>query len=241
MRSLTIIVLIFLASSGAAAQEMNTLTAEEKAAGWKLLFDGKTTNGWRAYRMPAMDTLWSVKDGTLTKTRSAKDIVTTETFKDFELSLEWRLGARQGNAGIFYRAQEDTDHVYWTAPEYQLGTDSTPDTRYRGNYIRAPGAVYDFYPGIKGSWKNEGEWNRTRIIVKGTHVEHWLNDQKIAEYEYWSPDFEAKFRQSKFARFLPNPDAKYAGFARATSGHIAIQGDHRGELSLRNVKIRELR
>jgi hypothetical protein len=219
----------------------NTLSAAEKKAGWKLLFDGKTTTGWRTYRMTMLDSNWSVRDGILTKTRPTKDLVTTQKFADFELALEWRLGARDGNAGIFYRAQEDTDHVYWTAPEYQLGTDSTPDTRYRGNYIRAPGAVYDFYPGIPGSWKNAGEWNSTRIIAKGTHVEHWLNGQKIAEYEYWSPDFEAKFKASKFARYLPNKEANYLGFARATSGHIAIQGDHRGELSLRNVKIRELK
>lgn len=181
----------------------------------------------------------------LTKSLPSKDIVTTEKFKDFELTLDWRLGDRRGNAGIFYRAQEDTDHVYWTAPEFQLGTDSTPDTRYKDRagtgYLRAPGAVYDFHPGIPGSWKNEGEWNSARIVVKGSHVEHWLNGQKIAEYDYWSPDFEAKFKGSKFARFVENKEANYLGFARGTSGVIAIQGDHRGELSLRNIKIRELK
>lgn len=223
-------------SAGPAAP--NTLTAAEKKDGWTLLFDGTTTNGWRGYRMTTMDTGWAAKDGLLTKSRPSGDIVTTKTFKDFELTLDWRLGTRRGNAGIFYRAQEDTDHVYWTAPEYQLGTDSTPDSK---NILTAPAAVYGFYPAIRGSWKNEGEWNTTRIVVKGTHVEHWLNGQKIAEYEYWSPDFTDKFQKSKFAKYLPNPAVKYQGFARATSGHIAIQGDHPGELSLRNVKIRELK
>jgi hypothetical protein len=171
------------------------------------------------------------------KAGTAKDIVTREKFTDFELVLEWRLGLRRGNAGIFYRATEDTNKVYWSAPEYQLGTDSTPDTRYRDRagtaYLRAPGAVYDFHPGIAGSWKNENEWNSARILVKGTHVEHWLNGQKVAEYDYWSPDFTEKFRNSKFA--------SYPTFARATTGFIAIQGDHAGELSLRNIKIRELK
>lgn len=227
-----------LAGTTAAAQDMNTLTAQEKAAGWKLLFDGKTLEGWRPYKETSMDSSrWMVKDGTLTKTGTAKDIVTKEKFTDFELSLEWRLGARRGNAGIFYRATEDTNKVYWTAPEYQLGTDSTPDTRYADRagtrYLRAPGAVYDFHPSIPGAWKNENEWNSTRIVVKGTHVEHWLNGQKIAEFDYWSPDFTEKFNRSKFA--------SYPTFAKATTGFIAIQGDHAGELNLRNVKIREIR
>jgi hypothetical protein len=93
--------------------------------------------------------------------------------------------------------------------------------------------VYGFYPSKRGVDKPSGEWNSTRIVVKGAHVEHWLNGVQIASYEQWSPDFTAKYATSKFK--------PYPNFARAKSGFIAIQGDHPGTLALRNIKIRELK
>src|SRR5688572_7280953 len=121
-----------LASPGAAAQEsgavssaalLNTLTAAERAAGWRLLFDGKTTAGWRGWKMDSMPSGWTAVDGALTRTSRAADIITTEKFEDFELALEWNI-APKGNSGIFYRASEDDTDIYWTAPEMQVLDDA---------------------------------------------------------------------------------------------------------------------
>jgi len=218
------------AAAPAAQGAPNTLTPDEIQAGWKLLFDGKTTAGWRGYKMTTMPPEWMAMDGTLMKSRRTEDIVTVQIFSDFELSFEWRV-APAGNAGVFYRGTEEYNRVYWSTPEYQLADDAlTPDSR---NPLTSAGSVYGFYPSTKGVAKAANEWNVGKIVARGKHVEHWLNGVKLAEFEFWSPDFEAKYQASKFR--------PYPNFGRAASGFIAIQGDHNGELSLRNIKIRELK
>jgi hypothetical protein len=205
----------------------NTLTAAERAAGWRLLFDGSTTNGWRGYKMTTMPEAWKVVNGSLTKSVSTEDIVTTETFGDFELTFEWKLGPG-GNSGLFYRATEEYNRVYWSAPEYQLLDDSLAgDGR---NRITAAGAAHSLYPARAGVVKRANEWNATRVVAIGPHIEYWLNGEKLSEFEMWSPDWEARVKASKFA--------PYANFGKAKSGIIAIQGDHTGVLELRNIKIR---
>ncbi len=208
----------------------NTLTPEEVKEGWKLLFDGKTTTGWRGYKLTTMPPEWMAMDGTLMKSLRTTDIVTVDKYADFELSFEWKV-ASAGNAGVFYRATEEYNRVYWSTLEYQLADDAlTPDSR---NPLTSAGSIYGFYPSTKGIAKAANEWNVARIVAKGAHVEHWLNGVKLAEAELWSPEFDAKYQASKFK--------PYPNFARATSGFIAIQGDHNGQLSLRNIKIRELK
>jgi len=200
------------------------------AAGWRPLFDGRTLNGWREYKAENPPAGWFVRDSALTKTEGTRDLISVEQFGDFELELEWKL-ARGGNAGLFYRATEEYDRVYWSAPEYQLLDDANaPDGRSR---LTSAGADYGLYPAPAGALKPAGEWNATRIVVKGAHVEHWLNGTKLLEYEFWSPDWEAKVKASKFGAW-PN-------YGRAKRGHIAIQGDHNGELQLRNIRIREIK
>ena len=173
--------------------EPNTLTVEEQAAGWKLLFDGKTTAGWRGYKQTAMPNGWRVEAGTLTKPDATEDILTTEQFGDFELALDWRIGTG-GNSGIFYRGSEEFERVYWSAPEYQLLDDA--NARDGRNRLTSAASAYGLYAAPAGILKPAGEWNTTRIIAKGAHVEHWLNGQKVVQYELWSPDWEAKVAAS---------------------------------------------
>ena len=209
---------------------MNTLTDAERAAGWRLLFDGTSMRAWRGYKADTISSAWKIVDGTLTKDRPADDIVTREQFGDFELVLDWTVSPR-GNAGLFYRATEEYEKIYWSATEYQLLDD--PGHRDGQNRLTAAGANYGLYPAPAGVVKPAGEWNTTRVVARGPRVEHWLNGQKLLEYEYGSPDWVAKVEASKFKDW-PN-------YGKATRGHIGIQGDHGGVLTLRNIKIRELR
>jgi hypothetical protein len=196
---------------------------------WRSLFDGTSTDAWRGYKSQTMPAGWRIEGATLTKSNSVGDIMTRDQFGDFELSLDWKI-ATGGNAGIFYRGTEEYEHIYWSAPEYQLLDDANaPDGKSR---LTSAGAAYALYPPPAGILKPAGEWNSTRIVAKGAHVEHWLNGTKLLEYELWSPDWEAKVKASKFNEW-PN-------YGRAKRGYIAIQGDHDGQLSLRNIRIREI-
>jgi hypothetical protein len=214
----------------AGATTMTKPSAQEQAAEWRSLFDGKTQNGWRVYHGKGPSAGWSVIDGILMKTKATDDIITVDQFGDFELALDWKV-SQGGNAGLFYRGTEEYEKVYWSATEYQILDDA--NARDGRNRLTSAGAAYGLYPSPVGVVKPAGEWNSTRIVARGPHVEHWLNGTKLLEYELWSPDWEAKVKASKFAEW-PN-------YGRAKRGHIAIQGDHGGELSLRNIRIRELK
>jgi len=216
------------APSGSAAMRLNTLTPEERAAGWRLLFDGHSTAGWRGWQMDSMPSGWGVREGALTRVRPAADIITTEKFRNFELSLEWNV-APKGNSGIFYRASEDDDAIYWTAPEMQVLDDAGhPDGQSR---LTAAGADYGLYPSPAGVVKPAGEWNQVRILVDGNHVEQWLNGVKVVEYELGSPDWEAKVKASKFAT--------HPRYGRNAEGYIGLQ-EHEYRVAFRNIKIRVL-
>ncbi len=208
--------------SGVHAQSAPTV-----GGGWKTLFDGKDLSQWRGYKSESVPEGWKVVDGTLWKNTQPADLVSKEEFGDFELSIEWKIG-RAGNSGIFYRGTEEEDHIYWTGPEYQLLDDEKADDNK--SRLTCAGAVYDLYLSPPGHLKHVGQWNATRILAKGAHVEHWLNGTKLLEYELWSPDWEAKVKKSKFG--------VHPKYGRATKGHFALQGDHEGELSFRNIKVR---
>ena len=207
----------------------NSLTPTERADGWRLLFDGTNLNAWRGYKRADVPEGWVVANGTLTKTKPVEDIVSKEEFGDFDLQIEWKIG-EAGNSGIFYRGTEDEEHIYWTAPEYQLLDDiKASDNKTR---LTCAGAAYGLYPSPPGHLNPVGQWNLTRIVAKGAHVEHWLNGFKLLEYELWSPDWEAKVKASKFG--------VWPKYGRMKRGHLAMQGDHTGTLAFRNIKIREL-
>ena len=195
-----------------------------------MLFDGTSLENWKGYKTDVVPTGWKVENGTLAKDAPVADIVSKDEFGDFELELEWKIGDA-GNSGIFYRGTEEYDHIYWSAPEYQLLDDlEAADNKTR---LTCAGSVYAVYPSPAGHLKAVGDWNQTRIVALGPHVEHWLNGFKLAEYELSSPDWEASVKASKFKDW-PN-------YGRAKKGYIAIQGDHEGELALRNIRIRELK
>jgi hypothetical protein len=231
LRSMALVGLLLAGAGALGAQgTLNTLTAAQKKEGWRLLFDGKTTAGFRGYKTDTVPAAWHVVDGVLTKTVGTGDIVTKEQFQDFALQWDWKLG-NAGNSGVFYRASEEYDHIYWTGPEFQLLDDANaPDGR---NRLTSAGSAYGLYAAPAGIVKAADQWNTSQIIVKGKHVEHWMNGQKLLEYELGSPDWEAKVKASKFG--------VWPHYGRVPKGVIGFQGDHNGTLSLRNIMIRELK
>jgi hypothetical protein len=207
------------------AASASFLTASDVRDGWRSLV---SLEHWRGYQSQDVPTGWSSNDSIMTKSGVGNDIVSRRTYTDFELAFDWMLDAG-GNSGVFYRATEEYPKIYWSAPEYALLDDARhPDGR---NIITSAGAAHSLYAPPRGVVKAAGEWNSTRIVVRGTRVEHWLNGQLVASYDYGSPDFVERVAKSKFARW-PN-------FAKAPTGLIGIQGDHRGQLSLRHLRIRE--
>jgi hypothetical protein len=214
-------------SQGGAADSAGS--AMQSAGRWRSLFDGKTLEAWRGYKRQDAPPEWKVVDGTITKEATTGDLVTREQFADFELEIEWKLGTG-GNAGIFYRGTEEYDHIYWSAPEYQLLDDANaPDGKSR---LTSAGADYGLYPSPAGIVKPAGDWNATRIVVKGNHVEHWLNGHRMVSYTLGSKDWKARVAKSKFK--------DYPDYGKASEGYIGIQGDHDGALALRNIKIKVL-
>lgn len=227
--------LLFVAAAAPAAQAPapdtpppNTLSAAERAAGWRLLFDGRTTTGWRGYKKAGMPSGWRVVGGTLSRMSGGGDIITTQQFRNFELALEWNV-SQSGNSGIFYRASEDEDGIYWTAPEMQV----LDDARHQDGKSRltAAGANYGLHAAPAGIVKPAGQWNQVRLIVNGRHVEHWLNGVRMLQYELWSPDWEMRVHGSKFAQ--------HARYGRNAQGYIGLQ-DHGDRVAFRSIKIRVL-
>jgi hypothetical protein len=206
------------------------LTAQgADAPGWRPLFDGKTLDGWRGYKKDVAPEGWQVQDGALVRLGKGGDIVTTEEFGDFELALEWKV-AEGGNSGIFYRALETSAEIWHNAPEYQV----LDNARHKdgASALTSTGACYALYPPSRNVMRPAGDWNDTRILARGTHVEHWLNGVKVVEYEIGSADWKAKVAASKFK--------VYPGFGEQPKGRIALQ-DHGDLVSYRNIRIRELR
>jgi hypothetical protein len=217
------------ASSSTTTSGATPLTAEQRAGGWRSLFDGTSTAAWRGYKEATMPAGWQIVDGVLTKKGSVGDLMTKDQFGNFELALDWKVSPG-GNAGVFYRGTEEYDKIYWSAPEYQLLDDAGhPDGQSR---LTSAGADYGLYPSPAGVVKPADQWNSTLIVIKGNTVQHWLNGQKLLEYDLGGPDWQAKVKASKFLA--------YPHYGLAQKGYIAIQGDHDGALWIRNVRIKEL-
>jgi len=207
----------------------NTLTAAERSAGWRLLFDGTNTKGWRGFRMKTMPSGWQAVAGNLTRVGPAADIITDHQYANFELSIDWQISPK-GNSGIMYRVTEADSDSYQTGPEMQVLDDAGHHDGL--SRLTAAGSVYGLYPAPEGVVRPAGQWNQARIVVKGDSVQHWLNGTLMAEYVLGSPDWAARVAKSKFAQ--------WPGYGKAKKGYIALQ-DHGDWVAYRNIKIRVLR
>ncbi|MBB6504941.1 hypothetical protein F4693_001922 [Sphingomonas endophytica] len=226
----------------------NRLSENERRAGWKLLWDGRTGAGWKAAKgngFPAKG--WSIADGLLTvegangaESTNGGDIITTRDYKDFELSVDFRL-TEGANSGIKYFVDPDLSKGEGSAIglEYQLLDDARhPDAKRGRDGNRTLGSLYDLIPARNLSDPDSpgkrinppGEWNRAVIVSRGRHVEHWLNGFKVVEYERGSPAFRALVAQSKYA--------KWPSFGERAQGPILLQ-DHGNRVDFRSIKLRE--
>jgi hypothetical protein len=215
-----------VAASTTMTAQTPMLTAEEQAAGWTLLFDGTSLNGWRGYKTETPPTGWRAANGELIRDGAGGDLMTAEQFGDFELRFDWKVTAN-GNSGVIYRIATTEEYPWQTGPEYQILHNQ--GHRDGKDPITSAGSNYAVNPPVKDVTKPVGEWNEGRLIARGSHVEHWLNGVKVVEYEIGSADWEARVKASKFAK-MPN-------YGRVKRGYIALQ-DHGDLVSYRNVKIR---
>lgn len=216
----------------------NQLTDAEKAAGWKLLFDGKTTTGWKGFKKESFPAhRWAVEDGSLVRKKGGtekdpitggggNDIITIEKFDDFELKLEWAISPG-GNSGLKYFIAEERQGAI--GHEYQI----IDDQGYRSKLtdLHKPAGLYDLLPAGNPVTKPAGEFNETRVVVLGNRVEHWLNGVKVLEYQLGSPELKAAIAKSKFKEVV--------GFGSKFKTPILLQ-DHGDEVRFRTIKIREL-
>ena len=212
----------------------NTLTAAEKAAGWDLLFDGQTLDGWHNFKKTGVRPGWQVKDGALVcvDPHTAGDIVTSNQFGWFELELDYNI-SEGGNSGIMFHVTDEGGAAWATGPEFQL-----EDNAKAADQIRC-GWLYALYqPPVDpatgktlDATKPAGEWNHVRLVISPDKCSHEINGVKYFEYVLGSDDFNERVAKSKFG--------KMPFFAKSNRGYIALQGDH-GSVAFRNIKLRPL-
>jgi hypothetical protein len=214
---------------------LNTLTQQEIAEGWKLLFDGQTTNGWRGYARRDFPTnRWQIEDGCLCIEKTGHvdsgDLVTTEKFGDFDLEFEWRISPA-GNSGVKYYVKEGKTGHSGVGFEYQVLDDNKNEDSLNGPERQAGALYYLFAPNDQKHLKPVGEFNESEIIVRGNHVEHWLNGAKIVEFQLGSPELKAAIARSKFKNIK--------GYGEKIPTLILLQ-DHGDPVWFRSLKIRAL-
>ncbi len=220
----------------------NELTEAEKAAGWALLFDGKSMNGWHNYGKTTIGKSWIIDENAIHlhavpnpsgdwQAPDGGDILTADAYENYELELDWKIGAC-GNSGIIYNVVEDPakyDYVWKTGPEMQVLDNSChPDARI---HKHRAGDLYDLIPCKYETVKPAGEWNHVRLVNNKGKVEHWLNNRKLVEYDMNSPEWPKLIAGSKFKDM---PD-----FGKSKKGRISLQ-DHGNLVWYKNVKIKKL-
>lgn len=226
------LIVLFLVTVLSLHAQLPSLSRKEKKQGWYLLFDGTSTKGWKkADGKPFPTKGWKISSGVLeldTTTGRGGDIVTDETFSDFELSLEFKI-SEGSNSGIKYFIFPNSN----LGCEFQILDDEKhPDAKLGKDGNRKQGGLYDLIaPSAAKKDSPVGEWNKARIVSKGTHVEHWLNGVKTVEYNRASQEFKALVAGSKYKN--------NKGFGEAAQSSILLQ-DHGDPVAFRNIKIRKL-
>jgi hypothetical protein len=216
--------------------QINELTDKEKKEGWILLFDGKTSDGWRGFKMDEMPSGWKVEDGCLVTApgdgnETRGDIITAMQYEDFDLYLEWALSPG-GNSGIFFHVQEGGfPATYASGPEYQVIDDI--GFPYRLEDWQQTGANYAMHPAdtVMKKLMPAGEFNSSRIRVEKSHVTHWLNGEIVVEYDLWTEEWHKLAQEGKWK--------DYPGYGMAEAGHIGLQ-DHGSVVRFRNIKLKRL-
>ena len=209
-------------------QPANFLSESERQEGFRLLFDGRSLDGFRAYRgtePPKQG--WLVEHGAIVhqKAGGGGDLVTKDEFGDFDFRFEWRV-AEKANSGVIWRVQETEEQTYMTGPEYQV----LDDLGAKPNRKHGAGSLYDLVPNGEPKLRSAGEWNEGRIVIQKGRVQHWLNGSLAVDAPCEGPEWEAMVAASKF-RSWP--------FGRAKSGRIALQ-DHGDEVMFRSLRIKQL-
>lgn len=215
------------------SQLMNQLSKFEKEEGWKLLFDGESLDGWRDFKGETVGDGWTVEEGNLVALGKGGDfggdIISIDQFENFILVFEWKI-SEGGNSGVFFHVLEDDyPTVYATGPEYQL----IDDVGFSGDLEdgQVCGANYAMHPPVNVKLMPAGEWNTTKKIVDGPHVTHFLNGNKVVEYEMWTNEWTELVNNGKWG--------DYPDYGLARKGHMALQ-DHGDQIWFRNIKIKEL-
>ena len=228
MRSLALALCLAVVATGAIAQTPdNSLTPAERAGGWKLLFDGKSTAGWRGFKTPAPDRGWRVEGGALTPDpKTSKDLVTKANYANFELDFDWKISPK-GNSGVIYHVIPVGDETYESGPEYQI-----LDNAHGEPPLQRAASLFALYAPAKDMTRPVGQFNHGRLIVDHGRVQHWLNGEKVVEYDINSPDFKARVAGSKFKQ--------WPQFATGKSGAIALQ-NHGDAVWFKNLKIKLLK
>lgn len=243
---ITMFLVIFMLLScnpagGSDSAPADTIRASATSAGeWIALFDGSTTDHWRAYNSSDFpDRGWVIRDDMLVfdpprrdTWTSGLDIITRETFSDFELELEWMI-SEGGNSGIFYHVLEQpTVEIYWSGMEMQiLDNENHPDANQGVDGNRKAGSLYDLIPAVPQNTRPHGEWNTVRIISDGNIIEHWQNGERVVRFERFNPEWFEMLRNSKFSG--------HNEFGAIREGHIGLQ-DHGDLVKFRNIRIRNL-
>ncbi|MEM6800723.1 MAG: DUF1080 domain-containing protein [Bacteroidota bacterium] len=203
------------------------LTEAEKAAGWKLIFDGKSPEGWHSYLKEEVEG-WTTENGELRTEGGNGDIATDGIYENFELELEWRIDSG-GNSGIMYLVDERPENpaAFMSGPEYQIIDNEHYLLPLKE--VHKAGANYALHPPLIAAANPAGEYNHAKLSVIEGKVEHWLNGKKVVAYELWTPEWEAIRDTTKFGQ-VPE-------YGSVKSGRIVLQ-DHGHGVSFKNIKIR---
>ena len=237
--SLLGLILLFSCTSSSSEKSSSTeesVVVEESDTNeendWITLFDGSNMDAWRNFKSDT--SAWQIEDGALYTTGGIGDLITKEKFGNFALEFDWRI-AEGSNSGVIYLAQESDEYnsTHETGPEYQLIDDENYGIVHNATLEKSQmsGANYALDEPQNVQLKQVGEYNEGKIIVDNGHVEHWLNGQKVVEYDLWTDEWNARVAETKFKDM--------SGYGQYKEGHIALQ-DHSDPVWFKNIRIRRL-